>query len=128
MLLRVIVDSNFLFVPIQFQVDIIDELDRVMDGKIEAILLSPVYEELKSISEMGGIKGRQAATALRIAERLERVNVEIGPFETVDDLIVRLAAEWRCYVATNDKTLRKRLKDINISIIFLRKRSHLEIN
>lgn len=92
------------------------------------MLLSPVYEEVKALSTRRGVKWRQAEVALRYAEKLKIVDCEIRPEETVDDLILRVAAEWRCPVGTNDRALRKRLKDINISVIYLRGKSHLEIN
>lgn len=125
--LKVIIDTNFLFIPFQFNVDILRELERIANCKIEALLITPVIDELKSISEMGGIKGRQAEAALRYGEKLKRVDVEAKTYETVDDLILRLAAEWNCTVATNDRVLLKRLKNMNRSVIYLRKRSHLEI-
>lgn len=125
--LKIILDSNFLFVPIQFQVDIIKELKRVTNRNIEAILLSPVYDEVQTLSTKRGMK-RRVETALKYAENLKLVNCEINPSETVDDLILRIAVEWNCPVATNDRTLRKKLRDINITVIFLRQKSHLEID
>lgn len=126
--LKIILDSNFLFVPLQFRVDVFRELERVTNRKVEAILLSPVYEEVKRLAERGGVEGRRAAAALGYAARLKLVNIEAEQGEVVDDLIVRLAAEWKCPVATNDRELRKRLRDTNITVIYLRQKSYLEID
>lgn len=127
MSLRVILDSNFLFVPMQFHVDVLEEMKRITGKRTEPILLSPVYEEVKAIAAKGGKLGKLASAALKYAERLKLVDVDTKPGETVDDLILRLAAEWNCPVATNDRELRKRLRDANITVIYLRQRSHLEI-
>ncbi len=103
-------------------------MERVTGRRIEVVLLSPVYEEVKGLSMRRGVKRRQAETAIRYAGKLKIVDCEIRPKETVDDLILRVATEWKCPVATNDRALRKRLKDINISVIYLRGKSHLEID
>jgi len=126
--LKVILDSNFLFMPMQFHVDLLDELERVTGKRAEPIMLSPVYEEIRAITAKGGKMGKLAAVALKYAERLKRVDVDTRPGETVDDIILRMAAEWGCPIATNDRELRKKLRDANITIIYLRQRSHLEVH
>ncbi len=127
MALKVIFDSNFLFIPVQFHLDVLEEMERVAGKRIEPILLSPVREELEAIAAKGGKEGRQASAALKYAERMRCVDVEAGLGETVDDLILRLASEWGFPVATNDGLLRKRLREANVTVIYLRQRSHLEI-
>jgi rRNA-processing protein FCF1 len=47
--------------------------------------------------------------------------------ETVDDSIVRVALDGPFIVATNDAELRRRLRRVGVSVVFLRQRSHLEI-
>lgn len=126
MSLRIILDSNFLFIPIQFRVDVLKELERVTNRRVEAVLLSPIYKELKTLSRKWKVK-RQVQAALKYAEKLKILNYETKPDETIDDFILRLASKWKCPVATNDRTLRKRLRDINIPVIYLRQKSHLEI-
>jgi rRNA-processing protein FCF1 len=44
-----------------------------------------------------------------------------------DDAIVKVASEWRSPVFTNDRALRKRLRDINVPVIYVRQKSRLEI-
>ena len=125
--LRIILDSNFLFVPIQFRVDIFRELEQVTNRKVEAVLLRPVYGELKKLSVGGGKTGRYAEMALRYAKKMKILDLEAQPGETVDNFILRLASEWKCPVATNDRVLRKKLRDIDVTVIYLRQKSHLEI-
>ncbi len=123
-----ILDSNFLFIPSQFQIDIFDELMKLLNQKFEPVLLSPTYKELQKIAVKGSPKIRQhASLALKLAEKCRIIEVQQSFEETHDDVIVRVAAEWRCPVATNDGALRKRLRDINVSVIYLRQRAHLEM-
>lgn len=70
---------------------------------------------------------RHASLALNLAKKCEVVPVEQGYEETHDDVIVRVASEWRCPVATNDGALRKRLRNISVPVIYLRQMSRLEM-
>ena len=127
-MIKVIFDSNFLFVPSQFQIDIFEELTNLLNQRFEPILLSLTYRELLKIAERGSPKMRkQASLALKLAEKCRLIHVEKGLEETHDDVIVRVAAEWRCPVATNDRELRKRLRNVGVSVIFLRQKRRLEL-
>lgn len=70
---------------------------------------------------------QEVSMALKSIEKCQVVNVEQKVDETHDDVIVRLASEWKCPVATNDRVLRKRLRHINVPVIYLRQKSHLEM-
>ncbi|MDH5440097.1 MAG: hypothetical protein OEZ48_10980 [Candidatus Bathyarchaeota archaeon] len=124
---KVILDSNFLFIPFQFKIDILEELKNLV-GKLEPVVLSSTIEELEKLAtEKTEKTRRQALSALRLTERCTVVNVEIGPTESYDDVIVRKAKEWNCSVATNDRELRRRLRVELISVIYLRQKKRLEL-
>jgi len=126
--IKVILDANFLFIPSQFHVDIFEELTKLLDQKFDLILLLPTYQEIQRIAEKGSPKMRKLALlALNLAEKCSIVNVETHPEESHDELIVRVAKEWGCPVATNDRELRKRLRKENVPTIFLRQRAYLDI-
>jgi len=126
--LKVILDSNFLFVPSRFKVDIFEGLTNLLSQRYTPILLSPTHRELLKIAEKGSPKMRHhASLALKLAEKCEVVPVKQGYEETHDDVIVRVASEWRCPVATNDGALRKRLRNISVPVIYLRQMSRLEM-
>jgi len=126
--IKVILDANFLFVPSKFRVDIFEELTNLLGQRYTPILLSPTRKELLKIAEKGSPKTRRhASLALKLAEKCELVPVEQGCEEMHDDVIVRVASEWRCPVATNDGALRKRLRNISVPVIYLRQMSRLEM-
>lgn len=128
MSVKVILDSNFLFIPSEFRVDIFEELESLLGRRVDPILLAPTYEEIRKIAEKGSPKMRQQASlALKLAEKCRIVQVERGFEEACDDVIVRVAKEWRSPVATNDGTLRRRLRNINVPVIYLRQKSRLEM-
>lgn len=44
--LKIILDSNAFFVPLQFKIDIVEELKTLLNMRHELVLLSPVKQEL----------------------------------------------------------------------------------
>jgi len=126
--LKVILDSNFLFVPSQFKIDVFESLASLLNQKYQPILLTTTLHELKGMAEKAPPKLRkQAQLALKLAERCHIFNVEKREEETGDDVIVRIAAQWKCPVATNDSELRRRLRNISIPVVYLRQKSRLEL-
>jgi rRNA-processing protein FCF1 len=124
---RVIMDSNALFAPLQFKIDVFEELERLLNRRFELILLSTVRHELKTLEAEGSPKTRRMATfALKFAEKCKYVDVASSG-RTVDDVIVEVAGRWKTPVFTNDSQLRKRLRDISVPVIYVRQKSHLEI-
>ena len=125
---KVIFDSNFLFVPSQFQINIFEELTNLLNQRFDPILLSSTQKELQRLAKESSPKTRkQASLALKLSEKCRVVHVEKGLKETHDAVIVRVAAEWKCPVATNDRELRKKLRNLGVPIIFLRQRHRLEL-
>jgi len=125
---KVILDSNFLFIPAQFQIDVFEELTRLLNQRFEPILLSSTYQELQTMAEKGSPSRRkQASLALKLAEKCRVVDVEKKRDETNDDVILRVATLWKSPVATNDRELRKKLRDNGIPVIFLRGKRRLEL-
>ncbi|MGB9714009.1 MAG: PIN domain-containing protein [Candidatus Bathyarchaeales archaeon] len=126
--LKIILDSNALFVPFQFKIDIFEELKTLLKRNFEPILLMPVLRELEKLASKGSPKiRRKASYALKLAEKCKLVDVnEEGAFSP-DDVIVKTAMEWSCPVFTNDRRLRKRLRDINVPVVYVRQKSRLEI-
>ncbi len=127
---KVILDTNFLMLSPVFHGDVFEELDKSIGRRTEKIVLMPVYQELERISKKGDKKVRkQAETVLKHIEKddFKSVDIELKSSETVDDLIVRIATLWKCFVATNDRALRKRLIISEIPVVYLRQRNRLEV-
>jgi len=123
----VLLDSSFLFIPLEEGVDIYSELERLL-GLPRCLVPKPVLEELKRLRDTASpSEARRINLALRMAERCETLNVELEEGEEVDDLLLRLARELKCPVATKDGELRKRLRREGIPVIYLRQRAYLEM-
>ena len=127
--LKVILDSNALFVPLQFKIDIFNDLNRLLNRSFELVLLSPVKRELEMLARKGSPKMRKNASyALKLAEKCRYVEVDFPASALTDDVIVEIAAEWKSPVFTNDRQLKQRLRDISVPVIYVRQKSRLEID
>lgn len=127
--LKIILDASALFVPLQFKIDIFERLKTLVNMNFEPILLSPIRCELEKIAEKGSPKMRKNASyALTLAKRSKFFKVDEEFVGSPDDAVVQMAQEWNCPVFTNDKELRKRLRNINVPVIYVRQKSRLEID
>ncbi len=126
--IKVVLDANFFFVSSQFNVDVFEELAKLLNRRFEPILLSSTQKELQGLAESSSPKKRKhAQLALRLAEKCRLVPVKKAFEETYDDVIVTISEEWKSPVATNDRELRKRLRKMGVPVIFLRQKRHLEM-
>jgi rRNA-processing protein FCF1 len=124
---KVILDSNALFVPLKFKIDIFDCLEQLLERRLELVLLSPVKRELEALAVKGSPKIRKNALyALKLADKCKYVEVDTSAL--ADDVIVKIAEKWKSPVFTNDRQLRKRLRDISVPVIYVRQKSRLEID
>ncbi len=127
--LKVILDSNALFVPLQFKIDIFEELKRLLNRKVEFVFLSPVKRELEILLTKDSPKiRREALFALKLAEKCKYVAVENDEGLTTDDAIVRIAKKWGSPVFTNDIQLKRKLRDISVPVIYVRQKSRLDVD
>lgn len=125
----VIPDTNFLLIPGQFGVDIISELNRILDVKFEIAVPNIVLDELNVIERKA--KGKDLM-AVRMAKKLaEMFNViEIGKFgeKPTDEQIFEFAVKnSNVVVCTNDKPLKKKLRERGIPVVYLRQKKILEL-
>ncbi len=119
----VIVDTNALMMPAQKGIDLENEVTRLV-GKCEITVPSIVVDEINHLVCREG-KIRSAA---RVAQSLiKRFRIVKTP-GTGDQGIVDYAKKIKGIVVTNDKELKKELRDTEIPVIYLRGNNHLELN
>jgi len=120
-------DSNFLMIPFQFNLDIFQEIEYLLQKKVDFVVPSAVKNELTGISSRGGEGAPEASLALQLASRCRVVEVTLDQGETVDDAIVKASQKLGAVVATTDIELKKRLRNINVPVVYLREKSKLEV-
>jgi len=125
----VIMDTNFLTVPAQFGVDVFSEAERVLERRLEFVLLDSVLEEIKSKLERASrTEARMFRIALDLVERCTIVSVDETEKENpVDDQLLDYARSVEGVLATNDRELREKAKSRGIPILLLRGKKHLEL-
>jgi len=121
----VIIDTNFLFLPYQFKINIMKDLDYLLDFSHYYAISSQTIAELETLGATSGKAGAAARVALKVLQaNRHRIRV-IEDDRHVDDWIVEHAREKRAIVCTNDRKLRTRLKADNIKIITMKSKSRL---
>jgi len=127
--LKVILDSNALFVPLQFNIDIFEELKSLLNRNFELVLLPSVKRELETIALRGKLQTRKRATiALQLTERCTLLKTDSDKEDSADDSVLQAARQYGYPVFTNDRQLRNRLRDINVPVIYVRQKSRLAID
>ncbi|WP_135821166.1 PIN domain-containing protein [Halostella litorea] len=121
----VAIDTNALMMPVELDVRLFDELDRVLGG-YEAVAPQAVAEELRKLSDTGGEEGIAASVGHDLAtDRCLLVDTEAS---YADDAVVELAREGTAdYVVTNDRPLRDRVLDAGVPVIGLRGKNKLAV-
>lgn len=123
---EVVIDTNFFMVPFQFNVDIIDELEKALPSYK---LTTPIFviNELKGLkrNNKGKIK-LNADLALKLANssNIEIKDISLENNETVDDALLRVSE----VLATNDIELKKRARKKGITVAYLRQKKYIAID
>ncbi|HUS79530.1 MAG TPA: 30S processome protein Utp24 [Patescibacteria group bacterium] len=124
----VILDSNFLFVPKRFNVDIFEEMRRLLGANVRFLVPRPVITELHLLRHRAAPSvTREIDFALSLVERCEVLEEGLLDGELVDDFISRMSSEKGYGVATNDRELRRHLRASGVQVVYLRQRTHLEV-
>ncbi|QSX00322.1 PIN domain-containing protein [Haloterrigena alkaliphila] len=122
---RAALDTSALMMPVELDVRLFDELERLLDD-FEPTAPQAVLEELRRLSEKGGQEGTAANVGHDLAtERCLVVDTEAS---YADDALVELARGGGVdYVVTNDRPLRDRVLEASVPVIALRGRNKLAI-
>ena len=120
--MKIIIDTNGFMIPVQFGVDIFEELKRL--GFNEFFVPEVVVMEIERLIKRGKGSDRTAAKVARLMmNRCER----IAGKGYADDVILRLAKEMGAAVLTNDIGLKCRLVEAGVQTVSLRQKNKLDI-
>jgi rRNA-processing protein FCF1 len=130
----VALDTNALMMPVELDVRLFDELDRLLGGSsggggstgFEPVVPQSVVEELRRLADSGGEEGIAASVGHDLAtDRCLTVDTEAS---YADDAVVELARDGQAdYVVTNDGPLQERVTDAGVPVIALRASNKLAI-
>ena len=115
----VILDTSAILTPFEFSINLEQEIQKLI-GSFYIVVPKQIEQELVTFSKhKEGKKSQMAKAALQLIKNYEII---YSDEKKADDAILQLAKETNAIVVTNDRELRKRLKKIQISVIFLRAR------
>jgi len=112
-MMKIILDTNFLLAKI----DIFSELQRIVDEPYELHILD------KTLDELEDKKGEKLAKELINKKKINIIKTE--KHKNVDNLLLDLADKEKFIVCTQDRELKRKLKQKKIKIITIRQKTHL---
>ena len=137
----IIIDSNFILLPFQFKIDYLNDIYLNLEGKIRFYIFKQVIDELKA-KESREPKARKFRRMFKSGMSYLEKNEKIFPIyfldevknssETTDEFLLKWCIKFKkeykhVYLATNDSELRKKAKNSNINVIFLRQKKYISI-
>ncbi|HDN51129.1 MAG TPA: hypothetical protein ENG06_05070 [Thermoplasmatales archaeon] len=120
----VILDTNALMMPYQFGINIERELSRLL-GVCRIIVPTAVVEEVEKLSQQDGEVGRAATLGLSIIKKRGFRLMECA--HKGDDGVIEAALKVDGAIVTNDKELKQKAKELELSVIYLRGGNRLEM-
>ena len=137
----VVIDANFILLPYQFKIDYLNDIYLSLEGRTRFYIFKQVLNELRA-KENREQKARKFHRMLKSGmSYLEKYETSYPIYfiddlknqaETTDDFLlkwcIKFKKEYRhVFLATNDSKLRKKAKNSNINLIFLRQKKFISI-
>ncbi len=126
---KVILDTNFLFIPGDLGVDIFTEIQKIMSEPYELCVMDATINELEKIMATTSKQkqGLNAKLGLILVKQKNLKTINSSFKNYADQSILEYAAKnpEKTIVATQDKDLKNKLKKIPTRIITLRQKKYL---
>jgi rRNA-processing protein FCF1 len=123
--MKVIIDTNFLLIPGTLGVDIFSQLYSI-DPSAELCIIDRTIDELEKIKRKQKKFKQAAELALQLIKANKVKAIKTEKVKNVDQIIAE-KAEKGYVVATQDKLLKKQLREKHIPVIILRQKKYLKL-
>ncbi|WP_262179441.1 DUF188 domain-containing protein [Haloarcula laminariae] len=121
----IVLDTNALMMPVESEVRLFDELDRLLPTADGYLAPEAVRDELDKLADGAG---KEATAASVGRDLLDRCTLAATGADYADDAVLELARrDDVTHAVTNDNPLKRRLLDAGIPVISLRGRNKLDI-
>ena len=123
--MSVVMDTNALMMPVECDVRVFEELERVVEAT-KLLVPEAVLDELATLADGAGDEATAASVGLDLArDRCESVAHE-APY--ADDAVLEVAArDDVSHAVTNDGPLKRRLLDAGVPVLSLRAETKLTV-
>jgi len=120
--LPVILDTNFILSSLKFGISL-DGIDDLITRAHRVMIPENVRWELENLVLCGKDEGIR-----RMAMKLSLNYASVPLKGYVDDSIIEYSKDNEVVVATNDKDLRRKLRDSGVTVIYIRNRRYYAID
>ncbi|MAG21957.1 MAG: hypothetical protein CL943_01445 [Candidatus Diapherotrites archaeon] len=121
---RIALDTNMLLAIPRFKVDVLSGIIERF-GRIKFVIPKKVLEELEKMAKEGVKKKSDVSIVIEAIEKNNVKVIETGA-RNADDALVEMAKQG-FWIASNDRVLRKRIKEIGAKNIYLKRKKLIEI-
>lgn len=111
----------------QFKADVFSEINRICLFNYRICVIGKTIDELERIMKQQKGKGKAAAKmALSLVKAHKVRNIALDEIAgSVDDIILKISDKGSHIVATQDRELRRKLKEKGVPVMTLRQKKHL---
>ena len=134
MVVRIILDTNFFMIPKDFKVDIISEFDKLFGlNAYELFTFQAVFNELDSLFlKLSGSEKQLAKLGRTFLQHLQKTKglktISSNNELYLDDALTSfLTNHSDYYVATTDKQLQNKVKELGAKVICVRQGKYLMV-
>jgi rRNA-processing protein FCF1 len=135
----VIIDSNFLFLPFQFKIDYLNEIEMNLGVKSKLVIFQQIIDELNSKQKREPnarkFEKNLQASKLYLEKNMDKYNIQYidkrkNFNETTDEFLLNECINYKAennkvFLATNDSDLRKKANELGIHTIYLKQKKYL---
>jgi hypothetical protein len=127
-MLRVVLDTNFVLIPIQFKVDIFNEIKRLLDEPYELCVYQGTIDELTDLAKGNGKTAVTAKTAITLIKQKNLKSLPNSINEKYVDNLILEGVTNKDIVCTQDQALKRllRIKHKGIRLIALKSKKYLD--
>ena len=121
----IVLDTNALMMPVECNVRMFEELEKVLSNGATYVVPAAVRDELTKLADGAGAEATAAAVG---RDLLDRCEIRETTATYADDAVLELAAQDDAtHAVTNDTPLKHRLLDAGVPVISLRGQNKLGI-
>ncbi|MFO8019009.1 MAG: PIN domain-containing protein [Promethearchaeia archaeon] len=139
----VIVDANFLMVPVQYKINFLEELQFRLEGNTVFIIYKRVLDELEAKRRRADNRSRfrrELQASLSFLERFQEqypITIKTSKrkkTQPIDDFLLERCKylqetfnQKQIYLATNDYELRKKAREARVNRVYIKQKQYLRI-
>jgi len=121
----IVLDTNALMMPVECNVRVFEELDRLGFDVVDCLVPRSVLAELEKLADGASEEAVAASVGRDLADRC---SIREASADYADDAVLELAGDDDVtHAVTNDAPLKRRLLDRGVPVISLRGRNKLAI-